>query len=221
MSNKVVDMDLSEELIQEKKGQEKRYPFFINKYFKKEISRIYDEKYIDKAFKVGDKIPDSHFLNKNNELVRLSDLRKGKPLILNFYRGSWCPFCNLELRNYNQQIELSGMDRINMFAISPETPDSSINTDDLHFSILSDVNNEFAKKLNLVYKPSGLLQFLYRLGGINLKKNQGMGAPELPIPATYVIDKYGVITFAFVDPDYTKRAEPSVVLEELKKLYKS
>jgi peroxiredoxin len=211
-------MNLSEDLIQGKKDQNKRYPFFVTSYFYKEIARIYEENYLERAFKVGDKIPESNFLNKDNEVVTLSDQRKGKPAILSFYRGSWCPFCNLELRNYNHLIEESEMDSINMFAISPEAPDSSINTDDLHFSTLSDVNNNFAKKLNLVYKPSGLLQLLYRFGGINLKKNQGNRDPELPIPATYVVDKDGVITFAFVDPDYTKRAEPSLVLEEYKKL---
>lgn len=211
-------MYLSEKLRNELSRQSKKYPFFITKYLKKEISRIYEEKLIERAFKVGDKISDSKFLNKNNEVVTLSDQRKGRPAVLSFYRGSWCAFCNLELRYYHHLIEESEMDSINMFAITPEAPDCSINTDDLHFSILSDVKNQFAKKLNLVYNPSWLLQLVYRLGGINLKKTQENNEAELPIPATYVVDKEGVITFAFVDPDYTKRAEPSLVLDEYKKL---
>lgn len=211
-------MFLSEQLNAQRDKQKRKYPSFINNYLNKEIARIYNEKYIDRAFKVGDKIPGCDFLDKNNKVVSLTDLRKGKPAILSFYRGSWCPYCNLELRTYNSLIEESGIESINMFAITPEAPDSAMNIDGLHLSILSDKNNQFAKKLNLVFKPSRLLQFMYRFDGINLRKSQRNTDPELPIPASYVVDKDGVITFAFVDPDYTKRAEPSLVLEEFKKL---
>ena len=170
---------------------------------------------------MGDKLADGKLINHLGESVIMSKLLEGKPAIISFYRGAWCPYCNLELKHYNDIMSENIKDEILMFAISPEKPDVTMETVDiekLHFQVLSDVDNKFAKKLGLVYKLSSFLNFFVRAKGGNLKISQGNNEGELPIPATYIIDSNRVITNAWLDPDFTKRAEPAEVISALKKL---
>ncbi|MGL4509988.1 redoxin domain-containing protein, partial [Cetobacterium sp.] len=106
-----------------------------------------ESKIEEKAFNIGDKFEDSILLNNLGEEIQLLEALDNKPTIVSFYRGTWCPYCNLELSTYNELLK----DRkdVNMIAISPERPDSSIDTKDLNFKVFSDINNNLAKKLNL------------------------------------------------------------------------
>ena len=170
------------------------------------------------AFNIGDKIEDTILLNNLGDKVSIMDVLGKQPAIISFYRGTWCPYCNLELSTYNEL--LKDKNKIKMIAISPERPESSINVENLNFEVLSDIDNKFAKKLNLTFDITETIENIYDGFGINLEKSQGKKSRILPIPATYIIDSSGVIVYAYIDVDYTKRAEPKDVIDKYLELIK-
>lgn len=170
------------------------------------------------AFNIGDKIEDTILLNNLGDKVSIMDVLGKQPAIISFYRGTWCPYCNLELSTYNEL--LKDKNKIKMIAISPERPDSSINVENLNFEVLSDIDNKFAKKLNLTFDITETIENIYDGFGINLEKSQGKKSRILPIPATYIVDSSGVIVYAYIDADYTKRAEPKDVIDKYLELIK-
>lgn len=170
------------------------------------------------AFNIGDKIEDTILLNNLGDEVSIMDILGKQPAIISFYRGTWCPYCNLELSTYNEL--LKDKNKIKMVAISPERPESSINVENLNFEVLSDIDNKFAKKLNLTFDITKTIENIYDGFGINLEKSQGKKSRILPIPATYIVDSSGVIVYAYIDADYTKRAEPKDVIDKYLELIK-
>lgn len=170
------------------------------------------------AFNIRDKIEDTILLNNLGDEVSIMDILGKQPAIISFYRGTWCPYCNLELSTYNEL--LKDKNKIKMVAISPERPESSINVENLNFEVLSDIDNKFAKKLNLTFDITETIENIYDGFGINLEKSQGKKSRILPIPATYIVDSSGVIVYAYIDADYTKRAEPKDVIDKYLELIK-
>lgn len=170
------------------------------------------------AFNIGDKIEDTILLNNLGDEVSIMDILGKQPAIISFYRGTWCPYCNLELSTYNEL--LKDKNKIKMIAISPERPESSINVENLNFEVLSDIDNKFAKKLNLTFDITETIENIYDGFGINLEKSQGKKSRILPIPATYIVDSSGIIVYAYIDADYTKRAEPKDVIDKYLELIK-
>lgn len=170
------------------------------------------------AFNIGDKIEDTILLNNLGDKVSIMDVLGKQPAIISFYRGTWCPYCNLELSTYNEL--LKDKNKIKMIAISPERPESSISVENLNFEVLSDIDNKFAKKLNLTFDITETIENIYDGFGINLEKSQGKKSRILPIPATYIVDSSGVIVYAYIDADYTKRAEPKDVIDKYLELIK-
>ncbi len=175
-----------------------------------------------KALGTGDTITDFTLPNARNEAVKLSDALKDNTVVLSFYRGGWCPYCNMELRALQAvlpQIEAQGA---KLIAVSPEVPDMSLSTaekNELSFEVLSDVNNVVAKQLNLTFQMPEDLQQLYKNDfNIHVDKHNGNEQFELPMPATYVINQRGEVVYDFVSEHYTQRAEPSEILEVLNKL---
>lgn len=174
----------------------------------------------EKSLKKGDKAPEFSLPNVNNENVSSSELISKGPLIINFYRGGWCPFCSLEIVEWQRlypKIQKAGAEFV---SISPNILSKSAQTKSkyrLSFNILSDLGNKVAKKFGLVFALPRELRSIYKEFGINIPEDNGDDTFEIPIPATYII-KDGIIAYSFVDADYTKRAEPSEVLEVLKNL---
>ncbi len=168
----------------------------------------------------GDTFPaDYVLLNYKNEKVELRELLKGKKMIISFYRGSWCPYCNLEMNYYNRLLSKEENSDINMIAISPELPDVTMAAKDieaLKFTVLSDSNNALARKLKLVFGLTEKIQEIYLKFGIDLDKTQGNTERELPVPATFVIDSEGKVVYVNLDEDYTKRPDPMEVLAAYK-----
>lgn len=170
---------------------------------------------------VGKKLPDFCLKNYDGTDVILSEEVKNGNVILTFYRGGWCPYCNLQL-NYlqsrmNDFLKYNGR----LIAVSPELPDLASLTVEKHkirFKILSDIGNEVGKKYGIVFKLPDDLAGLYVKLGIDLKKYNGNGKNEIPIPATFVIDKDMTVRYSFGMADYTKRAEPDDIIDVLKKL---
>jgi len=173
------------------------------------------------APKLGDRLPDGEFVTAKGETSSLYEAIGDRKAIVTFYRGGWCPYCNLQLHAYQEhlpEIEAAGG---TLVAITPETPDNSLSTTEKHgleFSVLSDGNNNYARQINIVFALSEQLKPIYQAYGVDLEKNQNNEAWELPLAATFVIDANRIVRYAFVDVDYKKRSEPEELLRELQKL---
>ncbi|NOR55016.1 MAG: redoxin domain-containing protein, partial [Sulfurovum sp.] len=148
-------------------------------------------------------------------------LLKDGPLVINFYRGGWCPYCNLELQAFQDVLPQIKELGAQLVAISPNLPDKSLSSIEKHalsFQVLSDVQNKVSRQFGLVYTLDEKLQPLYKQMGIDLPEFNGDESYELPLPATYVVDSKGMIKLAFAPADYTKRLDPNKVIEVLKEL---
>ncbi|MCP3030127.1 AhpC/TSA family protein [Halobacillus sp. A1] len=193
-------------------------PEDVQEKMKKAINELQHSKE-GKGLEKGEKAPDFTLPDPNGNPISLSNQLSVGPVIVTFYRGGWCPYCNMELREYQQilsDIHAAGGELI---AISPETPDYSLSTaqkNDLQFHVLSDVGNKTARQFNLVYPLPDYLVDIYKDKGLNVDEHNGDETWELPVSATYVIDREGTIVYEYTKADYKDRAEPSEVLEVLK-----
>ena len=174
-----------------------------------------------KLFTVGDIAPDFTLPNASDKQINLQNYLAKGPVILNFYRGGWCPYCNLELRAYQQILPEIKSIGASLIAISPQTPDNSLSTaekNDLEFDVLSDVGFEVAKAYGLIFALPEKLQKLYANWGTSLPEVNGIDGWTLPVPATFVLAPDGRIILADVNADYTQRLEPQKALEAIKSL---
>jgi peroxiredoxin len=150
--------------------------------------------------------------------VRLAELWQRGPLVLLFYRGGWCPYCNLELRAWQKRLPELQRRGASLVAISPQTPDHSMSTaekNELAFPVLSDSALAASDAFGITFTlPPELIELYGRVGN-ELPIINGNGQWALPLPATYVIGRDGRIAFAHVEADYRERAEPDDVLRAL------
>lgn len=168
-----------------------------------------------KALPVGARFPDVELKNYLGKKIRIQSLLKSGPVIVTFYRGGWCPYCNAQLKAFQDVLPRLKSAGAQLVAISPETPKNAAETvgkDALEFEVLSDPGNRVAKKLGLVFGVTPELKKIYQDFGIDLAQSQANPDWELPIPATYVIQKDGKVSYAFLDVDYTRRADPEEIL---------
>ncbi len=173
------------------------------------------------ALKTGDKMPSFELPDVQKGLVRSTDLLKQGPLLIVFYRGSWCPYCNLQLRDLQKHIAEIKSTGAELVAISPETPDGSAKTvkeQQIEYYVLSDANGEVGQKFGLMFQLNDELKQVYQKFGIDLDKANGNDKWELPLAATYIVNQEGEVVYSFVDADYKKRAETLDLIEKLKSL---
>ncbi len=196
----------------------KRHPQEAQIIMGNAIKALENTDILNNAAKKGDTFPNFKLPNAKGEEVVLSNiLEKGKAVIT-FYRGGWCPYCNLELKAFQNALPAFNEKNATLIAITPETPDNTLSTqekNELQFEVLTSKNNELARELNLVFKLPNDLVNLYGNFGIDLEKSQGNKENELPIAATYIIEQDGTIGYHFLSEDYKLRADPEEVLEYL------
>jgi peroxiredoxin len=170
------------------------------------------------ALKVGDKAPDFTLPDGDGTPWRSEDLLRHGPLVIVFYRGRWCAYCNAQLaalQQIHQQIDSAGA---SLVAISPQTQKHSYMTRDMHhlrFPVLSDSGNQVARKFGLVYRLSPELRAMYESIMTKLPGYNGDPSWELPLAATFVIQPDGIISYAHVNEDWRQRAEPQEILSSL------
>ncbi|OUS29026.1 alkyl hydroperoxide reductase [Gammaproteobacteria bacterium 45_16_T64] len=173
---------------------------------------------VNHSVKTGDKAPTFQLKSHIEDVISLTDLLSKGKVVLSFYRGGWCPYCNLELSSLQQvkaEIEATGA---TLVAISPETPDFASLThekNELGYDILFDEGNSIAKAYGLEFELDERLRPVYKNFGLDIPAHNGEDTFKLPIPATYVINQNGTIDYHFVDADYIKRLEPKEVLNHL------
>jgi peroxiredoxin len=176
----------------------------------------------DKALKVGDRAPDFELPNAAGKKIKLSELTERGPVVVTWYRGGWCPYCNIALRGFQKSWPELRAAGATLVAVSPETPDNSLSTAEknhLDFEVLSDRANKVAHAYGVAYKIPKVIAVQFK-GRLDLAKHNGDDSSTLPLGATYVVDREGIIRYAFVDADYRKRAEPSTVLAAVRGLAK-
>ncbi|RFU80737.1 thioredoxin-like fold [Trichoderma arundinaceum] len=149
------------------------------------------------------------------EVTSESLLAKG-PVLITFYRGEWCPFCNLALRSLQQHLDKFHAKGVTIVAISPELPNTSLSTtekNELKFEVLSDVGNKFARQLGIVWDQPKSVQAVFDAFSVDLKTRNGDDSLAVPVPTTLLVDTKGVVRNIHTDPDYMQRLEPTTALK--------
>lgn len=212
---------LEEEIAAYEEEKKQRVPETILKVMDDATTDLKQTGQEDVVVKVGEKAPEFSLPNHLGEERTLTGLLAESTLVISFYRGGWCPYCNLELAALQRalpEIEALGA---RLVAISPETPDHSLSTREkqgLAFDVLFDKGNVVAETYGLVFTLPEELRSIYEKLGIDIPAYNGDTSFRLPIPATFVIDRDGTIVYAFADADYTKRLEPSEIINALRNI---
>ena len=179
------------------------------------------EEAVKTALNVGATIPSFELKDATGKLVSSRDLMKDGNLVIVFYRGSWCPFCNTYLHTLQTRLtDITGAGG-KLVAISIENPDASMavaKKNEVQFTVLSDPDLYTAKKFGIVYVLPAATDQAYKSHGLDVAKHNAMAKPELPLAVTYVVDKHGKIVYAYLDADFRKRAEPDVIVANLQKI---
>lgn len=173
------------------------------------------------AIKAGDEAPDFTLLDARSQFFTLSEALNDGPAIVTFYRGGWCPYCNLQLRAYQRLLPDFTALQARLVAISPQLPDGSLSTSEknaLSFDVLSDSHNKVAKAFGLVYALPEELRVAMRSNGKLLPEINGDDKWELPLPATYVIAPNRRVAMAYIDVDYRQRLVPEKIIDVLRTL---
>ena len=214
-------MTLRDELIKQAEAGAAKIPAEILEEMKKANFELAETSIDKKIVSVWEKFPEITLPNADGQEVSISKLLEKWPLVISFYRGGWCPYCNLELKAL--QNLLPEFEKVNaqIVAISPETPDSSIETknkNEIKFEVLSDIWNVLSKELKLTFNLKKEIIDIYTKFGLDVEKHNGNKLFELPLPATYVVGTDWIIKFAQAQTDYTKRTEPSDILKVLEEI---
>jgi peroxiredoxin len=170
------------------------------------------------ALRSGDRAPNFELPNARGERVRLVSLLERGPVVLVFYRGAWCPFCNTQLRTLQEVLAEIQSLGATLVAVSPQQPDTSaalVEDAGLCFEVLSDVGSYVASDYGITFELSAEDRSLFLAVGNDLANVNGADSWVLPAPSTYVVAGDGVIEYARVDPDFTKRPDVHEVLAVL------
>lgn len=176
---------------------------------------------LERAVNVNETAPDFALPDAARKSIVLKDLLRSGPVVLTFYRGGWCPYCNIQLRAYQSVLPQISALGARLVAISPQLPDNSLDTvnkNTLTFDVLSDVGNEVARSYGLVYSLPEEIRAALRSNNKSLPLINGDESWELPVPATYVIARDRLVALAYTEVDYRKRLEPEALLTCLKSL---
>lgn len=187
------------------------------------IDSIYNTFDSSAAIQVGDNLPAFKLPNAVGKEVTSESLiaNAQKGVLITFYRGEWCPFCNLTLSHLQKHYDDFTARGITLVAISPELPNNSLTMAEKHalkFETLSDVGNVYMRKLKITWKQSGELLDLLDKSGINMNARYGNSTGEIPVPTTLLVDKLAIVRNTFMSPNWTKRLETSIALEWTDKL---
>ena len=164
----------------------------------------------------GALMPDGKLLDVRGAATSLAQVRAGRPAVVVFYRGAWCPYCNIALRTYQAELAPALADRgYAMIAVSPQKPDGSLSaaqTNQLTYAVVSDPGNQLASALGILTEPSAEVAAAQQKLGLDLAEHNADGGLTLPMPTTVVVDAIGVIRWIDVHPNYTTRSEAPDIL---------
>lgn len=209
---------LKDRLEARKKAFKKKAEKRIQDAFQRGLQAVRETEVAKSAKQVGELAPNFSLQNAQGKTVSLQDyLAKGK-VILIWYRGGWCPYCNLTLREMQKELPNFKAEGASLLALTPELPNNSLNTKEknqLEFEVLSDVGNKVAKQYGVVFQLTPEVAEIYNQA-FKLNEHNGDTTNELPMAVTYIINQDGTIAFAFLDEDYRSRAEPRQITKFLR-----
>ena len=215
-------MDFQQKLINLKERLEGNLPADALKIMHGATKELQESGIQERVLMPGQEMPAFELLNQNKTLVNSGELLTKGALIITFYRGIWCPYCNVDLANlkkYLPQVEAAGAQ---MVAISPEKPVFLKKISDmqkLNFDLLHDVDNVLADLFGLkFYLPEALREVYREKFSVDLQVQQGNNNWALPMPARFLVDSSGIIQYAESEPDYRQRPDPDELIQVLKSL---
>ncbi|HDN9023625.1 peroxiredoxin-like family protein [Aeromonas veronii] len=173
------------------------------------------------AFVTGDQFPDFALPDQHGVVRPLSHYLAEGPVVLNIYRGGWCPYCNLEMQALNIALPEFVKRGVTLLGLTPEMPTTAQDTltaNELAITVLSDEGNRVSASLGLVFELPEVLRPIYERFGIDIPASNGDDSFTLPVPATYILGQDRVARYHFVNVDYTQRAEPTQLIAELDRL---
>ncbi len=185
------------------------------------IGQLVNSRVAEQALKEGAQAPDFILPDAHGSAVKLSHLLAQGPVAMTFYRGQWCPYCHLALRAYQQALPNTQARGASLVAISPQTPRHSralAEKLELTFALLSDRDNQVARQFGLVFTIDEAVRDAYKQIRADLPAFNGTDSWELPMAGTFLIDQSGIVRLAFVNPDFTRRLDPSVIIARLNEL---
>lgn len=167
---------------------------------------------------IGSKAPDFKAKDQNGNEIRLKDLLKEGKVVLVFYRGQWCPYCNRQLSKIQDSLQLFRDKGATVLAVSPEKQESisiTVEKTKAEFSVLYDEDVKIMKAYEVEFEVPENTLTRYRNANIDIEKNNGKNGKYLPVPAVYIIDKESTVTYRFFDADYKKRPTVKELLDNL------
>lgn len=167
---------------------------------------------------IASKAPDFRAKDQHGTEIRLKDLLKNGKVVLVFYRGEWCPYCNKELSGLQDSLQFIKDKGATLVAVSPEKPENILKTVEktkAEYSVLYDEGLKIMKAYNVKFEVPENTLTRYRNAGIDIEKNNGTNGKFLPIPAVFIIDKESTVTYRFFEPDYKKRPSVLEILNNL------
>jgi len=203
--------------------KQKKKPKFSqsDRQLMKESMEGVKKKYPSPGLSVGSRAPDFTLVNAFGKQIKLTAQLKQGPVILVFYRGAWCPFCNLHLHALKKSVVEFKKYKAQVIAVTPQQPDQSlkqVNKDKYPFEIVSDLDDTVMKQYGLYYELSPELNKLYKSKGLDVETFNGKGRTALPVPGTFVIGKEGLIKAVHMEHDYKERMEPAEIIKVLEGL---
>lgn len=186
--------------------------------FGKSIKDLKTKNIEEKSIKLGAIMSDFSLPNAKNEIIHSKEILKSGKMIIAFYRGSWCPYCNLELKALQENLSKINDKKVSLVAISPQSPDNSLTVIEKHnltFEVLTDKDNTFAKQLGIVFELQDFVLPFYNALGINLSSFNKNDGNSLPIPAVFVVNENGIIIYKFADANYMNRIDIDELLNTL------
>lgn len=185
------------------------------------IEKLKDTDILNKALKVGNKIPEFSLSNHKRKIINIKDIvENNKYTVICFIEGSWSPYSNLELIALQKILSQLKILNANLITISPQTQDKTLYISEkysLDFEILYDKNNTIAKEFGLAYTLSDEVISVYDKLKIDILEANRNGTYDLPLPATYIVNKNYEIIYSFVDVNYRNRCEPKTIIDTIKK----
>lgn len=212
---------LIDEIKKYQEGFRQRAPKEVQETMLAATKKLADASISKNALKVGEIAKEIKLPNAiGNEVSLYDTLEENDFAVVSFYRGTWCAYCNLELKALQERNEELNKLGAKLIAISPQSPDSTLTTKekhDLKFEVLSDNENKIANEYGLVFSLAEELRPIYLSFGIDVPASNEDDSYELPMPAVFVINKQKEVIFSFIDEDYTKRCEPQDIIDIIQK----
>jgi peroxiredoxin len=194
-------------------------PTEVLEVFDRSIDEFLDEGIPADSIKVGDALEGFTLEDANGTAVTLDQLVESGPAVIVFYRGGWCPYCNLALRAYQQDlVPQLGAFGARLVAISPQSPDESLSTKEkaaLEFTVLSDPSARLADRIGIAFEQADEVLGAQRTLGLDLTKVNAEGSVRLPRPTVLIVDQDRLVRFVDVHPDYTARTEVAEIVAAL------